>query len=392
MKASNPFAESGGLRVVVYAGDNKILIAMSLDDTAVNTTDKNLAGFAIWRTVDGKEVCLGNRITFAGAADPGAKPTASKWTDSDKAPFQKFRWVDVPPDGFDKEMQYRVRALYFTGNGTETKAGPECTVPIKPAKVLHTHFRPAFTRGYIASQAYADKFHNAPIRPDGVKTPDFDTKPYQPQYQWLGADARAELFAFIEDCENDHSCKVDFFGYDLDEPDVVVGGICKLGNAKPKGNVRAILDDAPLHVKPDKKGNPPPEVKAATLIKAALGNGNVRQGHFGRFQHNKVFIKRDAAGKGQKVIFGSMNFSVRGLYVQANNVIFVEDATTAQFFADAFDEAFSDKVFTRDPDIVPAGESLVWALAKETGKFESRLRYPGEDDVYEKPILDGLGL
>jgi hypothetical protein len=29
-------------------------------------------------------------------------------------------------------------------------------------------------------------------------------------------------------------------------------------------------------------------------------------------------------------------------------------------------------------------------LAKETGKFEDRLRYPGEDDVYEKPMLDRL--
>jgi peptidoglycan/xylan/chitin deacetylase (PgdA/CDA1 family) len=56
------------------------------------------------------------------------------------------------------------------------------------------------------------------------------------------------------------------------------------------------------------------------------------------------------------------------------------------------DEAFSDPVFQRQPDTVPAGESLIWALAKETGRFEDRLRYPGEDDVYEKPILDRLGL
>jgi hypothetical protein len=56
------------------------------------------------------------------------------------------------------------------------------------------------------------------------------------------------------------------------------------------------------------------------------------------------------------------------------------------------EEAFSDPVFTREPDTVPAGESLLWALAKETGKFESRLRYPGEDDVYEKPLLDRLHL
>jgi hypothetical protein len=34
--------------------------------------------------------------------------------------------------------------------------------------------------GYISSQAYADKFTNAEIRPAGPKTPDFNTKPYQP--------------------------------------------------------------------------------------------------------------------------------------------------------------------------------------------------------------------
>ena len=56
------------------------------------------------------------------------------------------------------------------------------------------------------------------------------------------------------------------------------------------------------------------------------------------------------------------------------------------------DEAFQDPVFNRQPNTLPAGESLLWALAKETGKFENRLRYPGEDDVYEKPLLDRLGL
>jgi len=55
-------------------------------------------------------------------------------------------------------------------------------------------------------------------------------------------------------------------------------------------------------------------------------------------------------------------------------------------------EAFSDNVFTRQPDTAPAGESLIWALAKETGKFDARLRYPGEDAGYEKPLLDRLGL
>ena len=54
--------------------------------------------------------------------------------------------------------------------------------------------------------------------------------------------------------------------------------------------------------------------------------------------------------------------------------------------------AYADPVFERQPDTAPAGESLIWALAKETGRFDRELRYPGEDDVYEKPILDRLGL
>ena len=54
--------------------------------------------------------------------------------------------------------------------------------------------------------------------------------------------------------------------------------------------------------------------------------------------------------------------------------------------------AFKDEVYDRQPKILPAGESLIWALAKESGKFEKELRYPGEDDVYENPRMDALKL
>jgi peptidoglycan/xylan/chitin deacetylase (PgdA/CDA1 family) len=54
--------------------------------------------------------------------------------------------------------------------------------------------------------------------------------------------------------------------------------------------------------------------------------------------------------------------------------------------------AYQDPIYERQPKCLPAGESLVWGLAKETGHFESELRYPGEDDVYENPKMDALGL
>jgi peptidoglycan/xylan/chitin deacetylase (PgdA/CDA1 family) len=55
-------------------------------------------------------------------------------------------------------------------------------------------------------------------------------------------------------------------------------------------------------------------------------------------------------------------------------------------------EAFKDPVFAAEPKIVPAGESIVWAIAKETGKFDAVLRYPGEDSQYEDAKMDKLGL
>ncbi len=56
------------------------------------------------------------------------------------------------------------------------------------------------------------------------------------------------------------------------------------------------------------------------------------------------------------------------------------------------ERAFSDPVYDLNPNILPAGESLVWALAKETGKFKNELRFPGEDDTYENPKMDALKL
>ena len=55
-------------------------------------------------------------------------------------------------------------------------------------------------------------------------------------------------------------------------------------------------------------------------------------------------------------------------------------------------DAYLDPLAMESPEIVPAGQSLIWALAKATGKFDSELRYPGEDGAYQKAEMDSLGL
>jgi peptidoglycan/xylan/chitin deacetylase (PgdA/CDA1 family) len=52
--------------------------------------------------------------------------------------------------------------------------------------------------------------------------------------------------------------------------------------------------------------------------------------------------------------------------------------------------AYQDRLYSMVPDVVPAGESILWSLAKERGV--PNLRYPAEDERYELPILDAAGL
>lgn len=56
------------------------------------------------------------------------------------------------------------------------------------------------------------------------------------------------------------------------------------------------------------------------------------------------------------------------------------------------EDAFTDPVFATQPDVVPAGESIIWSLAKEKGAIAKTLRYPAEDGQYEMKRMDKLGL
>ena len=331
-----------GLRVVGYPGDGAALLAMSLDDNLPGDAAGTFAGFAIHRTVQGEqEEPLFNRLNFSYAVTSSTTPEQRKWFSSADAPFQKFRWVDVPPQGFGKPIAYRVVAMYFKGATRQLRAGPEARLTLQPCVHAHSRLQIAFTRAFASSQAYADRFKNGGIRP-AKKSVDFDTTDYQEKYAWLGGNARKALFGFLDECLADTSSRIDVFAYDLDEPDFIrrlqaiaaqkIEGKCRL---------RAVLDDASLHTKSGAI-----EVKAAKLLKAAAGASNVKQGHFSRFQHHKMILKRDASGKAQSVLFGSMNFSLPGVYIQANNVLRFDYPGTADYFARAFYNAIDNKTRT----------------------------------------------
>jgi peptidoglycan/xylan/chitin deacetylase (PgdA/CDA1 family) len=56
------------------------------------------------------------------------------------------------------------------------------------------------------------------------------------------------------------------------------------------------------------------------------------------------------------------------------------------------EDAFTDPVFAAKPNVLPAGESIIWSLAKEKGTIAKSLRYPAEDGEYEEARMNKLGL
>ena len=84
------------------------------------------------------------------------------------------------------------------------------------------------------------------------------------------------------------------------------------------------------------------------------------------------------------------------LHHNLTSALFLEDLIKA-FINEGWEiinasEALTDDVYQKVPDIVPAGESIIWGLAKETGRYENILRYPAEDSQYEEEKLNKLGL
>ena len=54
----------------------------------------------------------------------------------------------------------------------------------------------------------------------------------------------------------------------------------------------------------------------------------------------------------------------------------------------AYNGLKKDSVYSVQPDVLPAGESIIWSIAKQTGKYDDILRYPGEDGDYEETNLN----
>lgn len=346
-----PKASKGAVTVSAYAGDAKVLLAFNL---TTPESRERLAGFTVQVVPEGHPAYyLWNNLSFETPSDHaqiGDEPPYS----TANAPIHKFRWVHVP--GLDHQglnppfgpYSYTVTPRYFDDAQHMLPLDPRLsvTVTVPLAPFATDKLKLGFTRGFVQSQAFVHHFgDHLPTRPkNGSLTYDTSavagTDPrghdftYEQQYKWLGFTVRDRIFEILEQVRDTDGARVDVFAYDLNEPDVI-GLLLAL---RDQNKVRIILDNADLH---HDASDPTPEDQFEALFSQNGGAENILRGRFGRYSHDKVFIvyQGDVA---LRVLTGSTNFSVTGVYVNSNHIIIFEDGEVAKLYGQVFQEAWDN--------------------------------------------------
>lgn len=390
-------AEAGSTVLVAHRGDAKTLLAFDLSTEAARD---GLAGFTVQVTPPGHPTYfLQNNLRFERPGDHAQDPKEPAFS-TINAPIHKFRWVHVP-GSVHQDLEpafgayaYAVTPRYFDAGGSLKPLDPAltATVQIDVAPFTKGKLALGFTRGFTQSQAFVRHFGlDALIRPKDADL-QFDTTQlcgtnaqgeqftYAQQYAWSGFTARTLIFDLLREVADDAALSVDIFAYDLNEPDLV-GLLLDLG---AKGRARVILDNAALHH--DKSGSKP-EDQFTALFAEQAGADRIKRGHFGRYAHDKVFVV-SRGGVPFKVLTGSTNFSVTGLYVNSNHVLVFTDDEVAKSYAGVFEEAWNDGVH--------AAAFAASAYATQPYAFQAAdlpdttITFSPHDEAQARTILDGL--
>lgn len=319
--------ESDGLKFKLYRGEGAALLAF---DLARQGATKDFVGFAVEVRYPGSRRwgALKNRLSFTAPA----AGTYGRVFPSTEAPFQKFRWVHVPTQIGRGQYRYRVTAKYMNADG-DLVSGPsvENAISLEP-QTLGGYLNVGFTRGFASSQAYATRFGNEtgilpPPGSDSASSLEHDMEPFPDHYDWLGFEVRRLIYSLLDDVARDPSLTLDALIYECKEP-IILGKLESIGS-----RLRAIVDDHGEQGDLD-------SAESISAQRLTAAGAQVQRMHFGRQQHNKVLIvRRD--GKPIRVLTGSTNFSLRGLYIQANNALHFDDPTTAGVYGELF-EAYWD--------------------------------------------------
>jgi hypothetical protein len=331
----------------IHRGDGMLLLAMNWRD---GKPPRDFVGFSIeYREPKSEKFWpVFNRIGFPGQRNKPSDPMIP----STEAPIQKFRWVHFPRNADkDGQFQYRVTPVFMDAGGTLSRGEAQQASIALMRETVPGKLNVAFTRGYVSSQSFVDKFAKdaklTTLIPDsGHEGLDFKSTHANAEdaYRWMGFESRASVLEVLDKAIKSKA-EVRVIAYDLNLPEILTR-LVKLGK-----RLKVIIDDSSGtgggHAADDS-----PESVAAKRLRKSAGAANVKRQHMGGLQHHKSIAV--SGGKQQTVVYGSTNFTWRGLYVQSNNAVIVDSKKAVSDYFKAFDAYF-------DADSAKDFEATKWS-------------------------------
>ena len=310
----------------LHRGDGMTLVAMNWKK---GKPPPDFVGFAIQYKEPGGDRLLDeqNRLSFTragGEVDPNQRSTL-------RSPIQKFRWVHFPFHAeLPGEFLYKVTPVFMNERDELSYGNPQEAAIELNRETYPGQLNVAFTRGFVSSQAFVDRFEKfgkistlVPAKAEHGLT----FAPTHPKAEtalaWMGFEGRHAILEVLDQAIVDKKAEVRVVAYDLSEPDVV-SRLEKLGK-----RLKIIIDDDGPHGKHSSG-----ESQAAKRLTASAGQASIKRQHMGKLQHNKTIVVNGP--KVKKAVCGSTNFSWRGFFVQSNNAMILSGPSAIKPFLTAF--------------------------------------------------------
>ena len=301
-------ATDHGLTLTAYAGTTGVHLAWDADASLRH----DLLGFAIRRTSDDRPqgVFLGGGIAFPGQPHP-----PGFFLDTDVAPIQAFRWGDytVYPD-----TAYGYELIPVGAPWDHLERRPSVSVDVRTEPLLGRHAI-AFNRAVAASQAYERRFDGADPHENSLAR------------QWLGRGLDAFVDGYLERATGP-TWALDVVVYEYEQPEI--------RDALRAAAARGVTVRIVYHAQPGDEQTTVNEQNLTADGLLALAHPRVTTS----ICHDKTVVLSRLAGDARTpvaVLTGSTNWTLNGLYYQANVAHSIDDAGIAAAYLALFEQLWS---------------------------------------------------
>jgi hypothetical protein len=301
-------ATDHGLTLTVYAGTTGAHLAWDADPSL--RTD--LLGFAIRRTGGGR---TGGTFLSGGIGFPSQTHPPGFFLDTDVAPIQAFRWGDytVYP-----QTEYTYELIPMSAPWDHLKPGGSVSVTVRTEGPQGPH-GVAFNRAVAASQAFERRFDGADPHENSMAR------------QWLGRGLDAFVDGFLERASGP-GWALDIVVYEYELPEI--------RDALKAALARQVAIRIVYHAKPADAQTALNEQNLAADGLAGIAHPRVTSS----ICHDKTVVLSRFDGTTRTpvaLLSGSTNWTLNGLFYQANVAHSVDDPALAAEYLRVFEQLYA---------------------------------------------------